>query len=153
MRADNTHHLAAAARRRTLETRERAVAALRHLSAAGQPVSFDAVARTARVSRSWLYGQQDLRAEIQRLRAISGCTPASPPIPTRQRASQASLRRRLEAANAEIRRLREENRQLRERLAWTLGELRASGIHRQASHAQTAKRNRPQRSRTIGPCS
>jgi hypothetical protein len=153
MRADNTHHLAAAARRRTLETRARAVAALRHLHAAGQPVSFDTVARAARVSRSWLYGQQDLRAEIQRLRTLSGWAPASPPIPVRQRASEASLRSRLETAGAELRRLREENRQLRERLAWTLGELRATGSHRQADHAQTAGRTRPEGAPTIGPCS
>jgi hypothetical protein len=120
MRADNTHQLVAAARRRTLETRARAVAALRQLHAAGQPISFNTVARAGRVSRSWLYGQQDLRVEIQPLRALSGCTPPSPSIPARQRASEASLRRRLEAAAAELRRLRRENQELRERLAWTL---------------------------------
>jgi hypothetical protein len=148
MRADNSHHLVAAARRRALETRQRAIAALRRLHAAGQPGSFDAVARAARVSRSWLYGQRDLREEIQRLRALSGWAPASPPIPVRQRASQASLRRRLEAAGAEIRRLREENQELRERLAWTLGELRATGSHRQVN-----TRTSTEGQGTIGPCS
>ncbi|TDU01672.1 hypothetical protein EDD99_0035 [Streptomyces sp. 846.5] len=34
-------------------------------------VTFDAVAKKADVSRSWLYGQPDLRAEVERLRAIS----------------------------------------------------------------------------------
>jgi hypothetical protein len=149
MRADNTHYLVAAARRRALETRQRAVAALRHLSAVGQPVSFDTVARAARVSRSWLYGQQDLRVEIQRLRALSGCAPASPPIPARQRASEASLRRRLEAVNQEIRRLREENRQLREQLAGALGERRAGAVRGPTGHDDAAKRNTPA---TIGPC-
>jgi hypothetical protein len=153
MRADNTHHLVAAAHRRALETRQRALAALRHLRATGQPVSFDTVARAARVSRSWLYGQQDLRAEIGRLRALSGNAPASPPVPARQRASEASLRRRLESAGAEVRRLREENRQLRERLAWTLGELRATANHGQASHTRTAERTGPAGPQTIGPCS
>ncbi len=130
MRADNTHHLVAAARRRALETRQRALVALRHLHATGQPVSFDTVARAARVSRSWLYGQQDLRAEIQQLRTRHDPGPSSlsVPIPARQRASDASLRRRLEAAGAEIGRLREENRQLRERLAWAHGELRTAKI-------------------------
>jgi Family of unknown function (DUF6262) len=110
MRADNTHHLVAAAQRRAVETRERAVAALRRLERTGQPVSFEVVAREAGVSRSWLYGQQDLREAIQQLRATCGgaSTPASPPVPARQRASEASLRRRLEAVNAEIRRLRQE---------------------------------------------
>jgi hypothetical protein len=149
VRADNSHHLVAAARRRALETRQRALAALRHLHAAGQPVSFDAVARAGRVSRSWLYGQQDLRAEIQRLRAIGGRAPASPPIPARQRASEASLRRRLEAVNQELCRLREDNRQLREQLAWALGERRAAAVRDPTGHDDAAKRNRPA---TIGPC-
>ena len=55
-----------------------------------------------------------------RSRSPSG---SASPVPARQRASDASLRRRLEAVNAEIRRLREENRQLREPLAVMLGEL------------------------------
>jgi hypothetical protein len=47
MRADNTHHLLVAARRRAIETRRRAITALRRLDGAGQPVSFDTVAREA----------------------------------------------------------------------------------------------------------
>jgi hypothetical protein len=62
MPADNIHHLVAAARRRALDTRARAVRTLRRLDGAGRPVSFDTVAREARVSRSWLYGQADLQA-------------------------------------------------------------------------------------------
>jgi hypothetical protein len=152
VRVDNSHHLRAAARRRALETRERAVRALRRLDATGRPVTIETVAREAGVSRSWLYGQRDLRGEIERLRS-RGRPGGSPPVPARQRASDASLRRRLEAVNAEIRRLRQENRALRERLAWTLGELRATGSHGQASHTQTARRTRPEGSSTLGPYS
>jgi hypothetical protein len=149
MRADNTHHLLAAARQRAVETRRRAVAALRRLDAIGQPVSFDAVAREAAVSRSWLYAQPDLRIEIGRLRAQQGRVPSSPPIPARQRASEASLRRRLEAVNAEIRRLQEENQRLREQLAWAHGELRAADVCGPMGGG-ALKRGRPS---TIGPCS
>jgi hypothetical protein len=63
----------------------------------------------------------DLRLEIGRLRARQQehqRAPNAPPIPARQRASDASLRQRLEATNSEIRRLRHENQQLREQLAW-----------------------------------
>jgi hypothetical protein len=56
MRADNSRFLVQAARRRSQATRERAIQALRRLAAGGAPVTFDAVARTAGVSRSWLYG-------------------------------------------------------------------------------------------------
>ena len=72
MRADNSHHIVAAARRRATATRRRAIAALRRMDNAGQPISFDALAREAKVSRSWLYAQPDLRAEIDRLRASWG---------------------------------------------------------------------------------
>jgi hypothetical protein len=141
MRADNAHHLVAAARRRALDTRARAVRTLRRLDGAGRPVSFDTVAREAQVSRSWLYGQADLGAEIIRLRARSGNPPTSPPVPVRQRASDASLRRRLEAANQQLRRLRAENQRLREELAIALGEVR------------TATRPGHAKPTTIGPCS
>jgi hypothetical protein len=150
MRADNTHHLLAAARQRAVETRQRALAALRRLDATGRPVSFDTVAREASVSRSWLYSQADLHAEVQRLRSLQrsiGST--SSPIPTRQRASEASLRRRLEAVYAEIRRLRQENRQLREQLAWALGEQRARAVHGQQRPLNSSTATRPP---MIGPC-
>lgn len=52
MRADNSHHIVAAARRRATATRRRATAALRRMDNAGQPISFDALAREAKVSRS-----------------------------------------------------------------------------------------------------
>lgn len=154
MRADNTHHLVASAHRRAIKTRERAVAALRRLDATGQPVSFDILASEAGVSRSWLYRQPDLRAEIERLRALSDRAPTSPPIPARQRASDTSLRRRLEVVNAEIRRLRQENQRLREQFAATLGELRAARLLGQADDqgASNPKRGRTTAT-TIGPCS
>ena len=153
MRADNSRFLVQAARRRSQATRERAIQALRRLAAGGAPVTFDAVARTAGVSRSWLYAQADLRLEIGRLRARQQehqRAPNSPPIPARQRASDASLRQRLEATNSEIRRLRHENQQLREQLAWALGNRRAAQLHGQPD----APRNRGRAgSTTIGPCS
>jgi hypothetical protein len=65
VRADNSHHLVAAAQRRAEETLDRAVTALRRMNAAGKPITFDAVAHEARVSRSWLYTQDHIRAEIE----------------------------------------------------------------------------------------
>ena len=61
MRADNTGHLVAAARSRAEQTRQRAVAALRRMDSTGTPISVEALARHAGVSRSWLYAQADLR--------------------------------------------------------------------------------------------
>jgi hypothetical protein len=73
-----------------------------------------------------LPGQPDLRTEIDRLRTKT--RPGAAQLPARQRASDASLRRRLEAANGRIRGLAKENRKLCDQLAAVLGELRS---HRQ----------------------
>ena len=126
MHADNTGHIIAAARQRHELTRAKAIQALRTLDAAGTPVTFETVAQAAAVSRSWLYAQPDIRAEIERLRAVYHRAPETT-IPARQRASDASLRRRLEAVTQRNRNLAEENRQLREQLARALGEARAPG--------------------------
>jgi hypothetical protein len=95
----------------------------------GKPfLTYDAVPaelarrRSEQDSRSWLYNQPDLRAEIERLRARrSGTAPGLPSVPDRQRASNASLLRRLESATERIRCLEAENRQLRDALAVALG--------------------------------
>lgn len=127
MRADNSQHIVEAARRRSEYTRSKAIQALRSLDAAGEAVTFDAVAKQAGVSRSWLYGQPDLRAEVERLRAAHRRAPTSP-VPARQRTSDASLLRRLEAANTRVRQLTQENHRLRDQLASALGEQRAERI-------------------------
>lgn len=63
--------------------------------AAGTPVRFEAVAQAAAVSRSWLYAQPDIRAEIERLRASrrSAVAKAIPARNDRRRAVAARLRR------------------------------------------------------------
>jgi Family of unknown function (DUF6262) len=125
VRADNTRHIIAAARQRRELTRAKTLRALRTLDAKGSPVTFEAVATAAGVSRSWLYAQPDIRAEIERLRSVSGRAPATT-VPARQRSSDASLLRRLEAASQRIRQLTEENRVLRAQLAQALGDRRAT---------------------------
>jgi hypothetical protein len=121
----NPAPLIAAARKRRELTRAKAIQALRELDRTGVPVSFEGVARRAGVSRSWLYSQPDIRAEIERLRDATGHSP-SPPIPGAQRSSDASLHARLEAALERNRQLTEENQRLRRQLAHALGDQRAS---------------------------
>lgn len=128
MRADNSQHLIAAARRRTEQTRTRALHALRRLDNAGVAVTFKAIAREAGVSRSWLYGQADLRTEIEALRTRSRSSSPASSTPQRQRASDASLLRRLEAAHTRLHQLEADNHQLREALAETLGAARTARV-------------------------
>lgn len=147
MRADNSHYIVASAQRRATATRRRAVATLRRMENAGQWISFDSVAREARVSRSWLYKQPDLRSEIERLRDRQNPSPIDQRVPVRQRASDASLRRRLEVATQRNSELETENRQLRAALAIALGEQRVAAVIE--CNPDTPRR----KSRTlIGPC-
>ena len=95
MRADNTRYVIQAAQHRAQQTRQRAVTTLRRMDAAGQRITFDAVSREAGVSRSWLYAQDDLRAEIEQFRQRHPAAPAAPVPPARQQASASSLLRRL----------------------------------------------------------
>ena len=128
MRADNSHHVIDAARLRSQLTRRRAVAALRRMDNAGLPVTVGAIAREAGVSRSWLYNQPDLRAEIERLRDRPRPT-AGRLVPDRQRSSDASLLRRVEVATQRIRDLETDNKRLRHALAEALGERRTAPSH------------------------
>jgi hypothetical protein len=129
MRPERTAPITAAARRRHDHTRARATQALRELDQAGTPVTYAAVAAAAGVSRSWLYTQPDVRAEVERLREATGRAP-SPPVPARQRTSETSLHTRLDAALARNRALAEDNQRLRRQLAHALGEQRTPATGR-----------------------
>ncbi|MDQ6782602.1 MAG: DUF6262 family protein [Actinomycetota bacterium] len=125
MRADNTAFIIAAAHDRREATLGRAHAALVRLDRTGATVTFQAVAEAASVSRAWLYREPTLRAEIERLRGdrANGHTTV---LPSAQRASNESLKRRLEALGEQIAHLKQENHHLREQVARLHGERRAS---------------------------
>jgi hypothetical protein len=116
----------AAAARHDRATRA-AIDALRSLDREGGPVTFQAVARRAGVSRQWLYTQPGLRQQIETLRDRASSTPDG--VPARQRASEASLRQRAEGLRAENQRLREENASLKQELAIAYGQQRAVDRH------------------------
>jgi len=119
---DNSARIVLAAKQRSEHTRAKAVQAIRQLERAGAVVTYEAVAASAGVSRSWLYGQADLRVEIERLRERNRTT--SPSVPVRQRASDVSLPARLQATLDQCRKLTEENLRLRRQLAHALGDRR-----------------------------
>lgn len=118
-------HLAAWQADRRERKREDVRQALRRLDARGVAITFAVVADEAGVDRSWLYSQRDLADHIRRMREDT--RGPMQPRPQSERASAASLRVRLAAAQqsladareenhklqAEIRALREENSRLR----------------------------------------
>ena len=149
MQADNSSHLILAARQRAERTRRQALTALRRLDAKGAPITFEAVAREAGVSRSWLYTQDDLRAEIGRLRERHRPSSPTPSTPDRQRASTNSLLRRLEVATERIQRLEQTNRELHEALAQALGTTRTARVLGDVTKHDTPERRA---AKLFGPC-
>jgi uncharacterized protein YdcH (DUF465 family) len=115
--------LGAAATRRSQAAHARAKTALRALDARGEPITFQAVAHAAGVSRQWLYTQPELRDEIEQLRAADSNL-EDRPVPTLERASDNSLRHRNRALLEENQRLRAELVAVKDELAVALGELR-----------------------------
>jgi hypothetical protein len=122
MATDQTAHLHAATMRRITETRARARLALRRLNQQGATINYVTVARAAGVSRSLLYRDLELRAEIDRLRNPKATT--APRQPAAERMSQASRDERHDALRCEVKDLRRENQALRNQLAIALGEHR-----------------------------
>lgn len=148
MRADNTHHLIDASSARRHNTWARANDALQRLADAGGPISVARLATEARVSRSWIYAQPELRDRIEQAQAgdSAATTPTPDPRPHQGHgASPASLLRRLELAHQRIQQLTDDNRRLRDQLAQTYGQ------HRE--QRQTGRPHPGATPDTIGPCS
>jgi len=120
----NITGLAKAAERRSEQAVQRARTAIARLQRAGEPVSFQSVAREAGVSRQFLYTLDGLRGEIEQARSahLESRDGQAPPA---QRSSEASLKARNQMLLDENQRLRGELAGLREELASAWGELRA----------------------------
>jgi len=119
--ADNARFLIEASKQRHQQARHRAQQAIEAAERRGTRPTVVGIARAAAVSRSWLYTQSDLVAAIgqlqQRAPAGSGRSRSAP-------ASDASLRRRLEASLERNKQLREQVADLTARLEAAHGELR-----------------------------
>ena len=124
---DRVQRLREAAQARHDTTLQRAEDTVRRLANRGETVTFRRVADAAGVSRSWLYQQPELRAQIDQLRGrpTSGNHAAAP---TAEQATADSLRQLVRTYRAEINRLRAENQTLREQLARRLGAERTAAI-------------------------
>ena len=137
---DRIQRLQQAAQARHEQTMRRAEAALNSLARRGGPVTIRGVADAARVSRSWIYTQPELRDQIERIqqnRARTGRPRAERGLSSR--ASEDSLRRRLELAHQRIAQLSGENRELRHSLERAHGQLRAAKAHAHRDDGDRAK--------------
>jgi transposase-like protein len=128
-----TQALRDAAGTRSLTAEERARQALADLDRRGSPISFQAVATHAGVSRAFLYTHPQLRATIEQLRDQHQHAPSR--LPAHQRATDDSIRVRLRGTLEENKRLRAENAQLREELALAHGQVREPQLTRRRSNS------------------
>jgi hypothetical protein len=120
-------HLAEHARQRHGQTLQRAQQTLTELTDAGEQVTVALLAARAKVSRSWIYTQPELRNRLRQLqqhRASAGFV-----RDTVTRATDDSLRQRLALAHDRIKQLRTENQQLRDALAHAHGQLRTARLN------------------------
>lgn len=124
MTAPSPGPLIAARRRDSTQRRQRVLDALDRLAASGEELTASAVARAARVDRSFLYRHHDLRAKI----IARAETPLT--APTATTVSKRSLLADLANLRDQNERLRRQNTTLSSRLSEALGEevFRASGI-------------------------
>jgi hypothetical protein len=122
--ATRTQAMLAARAKASHDKRQRALAAIRALEAAGTPVTATAVATAARVS-TWLVYADGVREQVEaarRRQAGHGNAPHPAAPPARgEPVTHASLRTDLAVARDEIRRLRAERDKLRARLRLQLG--------------------------------
>lgn len=126
MPTDHAGRLAEHARARHEQTLQRAQATLAAMTRDGSTVTIARLAAEAGVSRAWIYTQTGLREQIEQIQRDR--TPGAPPAKRQagSKASDESLRRRLELAHHKITQLRAENQQLRHDLAAAHGQLRAA---------------------------
>ncbi|MGH9137864.1 MAG: DUF6262 family protein [Acidimicrobiales bacterium] len=119
---DRTAALRAARRSDSDHKRQKVLAAVEALEAAGSGVTFAGVAAAAGVSR-WLVYADGVRDHVEaaRRRQAGGATSAPPAPPNKPRASPASLRADLAIARTQIAALRDERDKLRHRLRLQLG--------------------------------
>lgn len=116
---------------RTQNATERAVKAIREMDRNGEEISFSSVARKANVGRAFLYSSEEIRSEIEELRAKT--IGVGVRAPSAERATEDSLRSLLRAAKDENRRLRTELAAMREELALAHGEVRDLRTQRRSS--------------------
>lgn len=123
MRADNTDHLREAAKRKHEECLRRVTAAIHEADRLHQRVTVQGVAKSARVSPSWIYTQSDVY-EAVRARRSEADRRSSTRDQRGEAPSRASQQKRLELLAARLREVSDDNQQLRRELAVVHAELR-----------------------------
>jgi len=108
----DTRGLRAHAQEKAVETARRAEEAIARLLKEQRPVNFKTVAETAGISTAWLYGNEALKQRIMHLREQQ-MPVVQVKIPPREQASSASKDTMIAALRSRVKKLEEENRDLK----------------------------------------
>ena len=114
------------AQQKAVDTARRAEAAIAHLLKEQRPVNFKTVAETAGISTAWLYGNEALKQRIMHLRARQ-VPVVQVKIPPREQASSASKDAMIAALRQRVKKLEEENRDLKRQVEVANGLLYQQG--------------------------
>ncbi|OHU92456.1 DUF6262 family protein [Mycobacterium talmoniae] len=135
---DRTEHLRAAAARKSEDAQSRARRALVALENRGIPINFNTVALEAKVSKGFLYANDDLRRQITERRRQPA--PRIEPSPHASHSDETSATVKLAVAAQIHRQLRAENEQLRNENAALRGDLLALQREKRITHHATTTR-------------
>jgi len=122
----NIDSLRAHAQQKAMDTARRAEAAIAHLLKEQRPVNFKTVAETAGISTAWLYGNEALKRRIMHLR-VQQQPSVQVKIPPREQASSASKDAMIAALRQRVKKLEEENRDLKRQVEVANGLLYQQG--------------------------
>jgi hypothetical protein len=122
----NIDGLRAHAQQKAMDTARRAEAAIAHLLKEQRPVNFKTVAETAGISTAWLYGNEALKRRIMHLR-VQQQPSVQVKIPKSVQASSASKDAMIAALRQRVKKLEEENRDLKRQVEVANGLLYQQG--------------------------
>jgi Family of unknown function (DUF6262) len=114
------------AQQKATDTARRAEAAIAHLLKKQRPVNFKTVAETAGISTAWLYGNEAFKQRIMHLR-VQQVPILQVKIPQREQASSASKDAMIAALRQRVKKLEEENRDLKQQVEIANGLLYRQG--------------------------
>ena len=118
----NIDGLQRSAQQKAVITRQRAEEAIALLLREHRPITFKAVAETARIPTAWLYANEDIKQRILHLRTQQ--TPEAPiTLPQREQASNASKGTMIAALQKRIKEQATEIRELKRQLEVVYGQL------------------------------
>jgi pyruvate-formate lyase len=115
----NTEEIVRLAKQKSKETRENVDKVISKLSLEGETINFNAVAKEANVSKSWLYKEHDIRQRIESLRKQQKSVNAL----SKPKKSSRSEEVLIKTLKDRIKELEEENIKLKNQIQKLYGEL------------------------------